>query len=47
MIIIDPKMILRVFSGQADLSKTQSLDIYKLTGIVVVSEDKNIILATF
>ncbi len=45
--IIDLKVILREFLGLTDLTKAQTFYIYKLTEIVMVNEDKDLIFAVF
>lgn len=45
--IIDFEVVLREFSGLADLTRTQIFFIYELTKIIIVSKNKNLIFAIF
>ena len=45
--IIDSKVITRELLGPTDLSRAQALRIYELTEVIVVCEDKDLMLAAF
>ncbi len=45
--IIDLKVVLRELLGPTDLARAQTLHIHKLKEVIVVSEDKNLVFATF
>ena len=47
LIIIDSKVVLREFLGPANLIRAQAFCIYELTGVVIVSKDKNFVFAAF
>lgn len=46
-VVIDSEVIGRKFLSPADFSRTQTLYVYKLIKVVVVSENKDLIFATF
>lgn len=47
LMIINLEMILREVLGPEDLAKAQTLDIHKLTEVIVVNEDENLVFVAF
>lgn len=47
LIIIDPKVIPRELLGPSNLIKAQVIYIYKLTRVIMVSKNKNLVLTIF
>ncbi len=47
LIIIDSLSVLQKLLGLADLARAQTFHIYELTKVVIVSEDKDLVFATF
>ena len=45
--VVDLKMVSRELLGPVDLSRAQTLCIHEATKVVVVYEDKHLVLATF
>ena len=45
--VVNLKMVLEELSGLVDLSRAQTLHIYEATKVVVICEDKHLVLATF
>ena len=45
--IIDAEVVVRELLGPTDLSEAQAFCIHEATKVVVVCEDKNLVLATF
>ena len=45
--IINSKMVSRELLGPANLSEAQTLCIYKMTEVIVVRKNKNLMLAAF
>ncbi len=45
--IIDSKIVLRELFGSADLTRAQTLCIYKLAEVIMVSKDKKLVFAAF
>ena len=45
--IIDLKVISRKFLGLVNLTKAQALSIHKLTGVILVNKDKNVVFGIF
>ena len=47
LIIINLKVILKKFLGLANLTKIQTLYIYKLTKVIIVSKNKDLVFIAF
>ena len=47
LIIINLEKITKKFLGAADLTRAQTVYIYKLSEIIIVSKNKNFVLAVF
>ncbi len=47
LIIINLEDVLRELLGLADLTRAQTLCIYKLAEVIIVSKDKNLVFAAF
>ncbi len=45
--IIDSEVVLREFLGPANLARAQTLCIYELTEVIIVSKDKDLVFAAF
>lgn len=45
--IIDSKVVLRELYGPTDLAEAETLTIYKLIEVVIVSKDKDLMFAAF
>ncbi len=45
--IIDSEVVLKKLLGPADLMRAQTLCIHELTKVFIVSEDENLVFATF
>lgn len=45
--IMDLKVVSRKFLGPINLVKVQTFCIYKLTNVIIVDKDKNLVFATF
>ena len=45
--IIDLKIVLRELLGLAGLTKAQGFNIHKLTEVILINKDKNLVFAAF
>ena len=47
LVIVNSEMVLREFLGLADLPRAQALHIHKMTEVIVIRKDENLMLAAF
>ena len=47
LLIINLKIVLREFLGPINLFKAQNFYVYKMTKVIIIYKDKNLILAAF